>query len=102
MGKDQQDEILKLINTFRDCFALDTRKLRKTDVTGMHIRLHDVVTVTYRPYRLAYSIRNIVRDTVQDLMDNGILRESESPYSSPILLVKKKSVNIECVSIIVP
>jgi hypothetical protein len=57
----------------------------------MHIRLHDDVPVTYRPYRLAYSERNIVRDIVQDLMDNGIVRESESPYSSPILLVKKKT-----------
>jgi hypothetical protein len=87
LQEDQQDEILKLKNEFQDCFALDTRELGKTNVTDMHIRLHDDVPVTYRPYRLAYSERNVV----QDLMDNGIVRESESPYSSPILLVKKKS-----------
>jgi hypothetical protein len=87
LGKDQQDEILKLTNEFRDCFALDSTELGKTNVTDMHIRLHDDVPVTYRPYRLSYSERNVV----QDLMDNGIVRESESPYSSPILLVKEKS-----------
>jgi hypothetical protein len=101
LEEDQQDEILKLINEFRDCFALDTRELGKPNVTDMHIRLHDDVPVTYRPYRLAYSERKIVRDIVQDLMDNGIVRESESPYSSPILLVKKKSGEYR-MSIIVP
>jgi hypothetical protein len=57
----------------------------------MHIRLNDDVPVTYRPYRLAYSERTMVRDIVQDFLDNGIVRESESPYSSPVPLVKKKS-----------
>jgi hypothetical protein len=91
LGKDQQDEILKLINKFRDCFAVDAKELGKTNVTDMHIRLHDDVPLTYRSYRLSYSERIIVRGIVQDLMDNGIVREYESPYSSTILLVKKKS-----------
>jgi hypothetical protein len=89
LGEDQRNEILELINEFRDCFALTTSELGKTNVTDMHIRLHDDVHVTYRPYRLAYSERTVVRKIIQDLMDNGIVRESESPYSSPILLVKK-------------
>jgi hypothetical protein len=72
-------------------FALTTGELGKRHVIDMHVRLHDDVPVTYRPYRLAYSERIVVRKIIQDLMDNGIVRESESPYSSPILLVKKKS-----------
>jgi hypothetical protein len=60
-------------------------------VTDMHLRLHDDVPVTYCPYCLDYSERTAVRKIFQNLMDNGIVRESESPYSSPIFLVKKKS-----------
>jgi hypothetical protein len=61
------------------------------NVKDMHIRLIDDVPVSYRPYRFAYSKRALVREIVKDLMDNGIIRESESPYSSPILTVKKKT-----------
>jgi hypothetical protein len=91
LGVDQQSEVLTLINEFRDCFASNTKELGRAEAFDMHIRLNDDVPVTYRPYRLAYSERTMVRDIVQDLLDNGIVRESESPYSSPVLLVKKKS-----------
>jgi hypothetical protein len=63
----------------------------------MHIRLIDDVPVSYRPYRLAYSERALVREIAKDLMDNGIIWESASPYSSPILLVKKTGEYRMCV-----
>jgi hypothetical protein len=87
----RQKEILGLINEFRNCFALDTTELGKSSTTEMHIRLLDDEPVTFRPYRLAYWERAAVREIIQDLLSNGIVRESESPYSSPIILVKKKS-----------
>uniref|UniRef100_A0A1Y1KQJ6 Reverse transcriptase domain-containing protein n=1 Tax=Photinus pyralis TaxID=7054 RepID=A0A1Y1KQJ6_PHOPY len=83
--------VLNLINEFRNCFAGNTTELGKTTVTEMQIRLNDDVPVTYRPYRLAYPERESVRGIVQDLIANGIVQESQSPYASPILLVKKKT-----------
>jgi hypothetical protein len=91
LGTEQQGEVLQLINEFRDCFAVSTKELGNANVKGMQITLQDDIPVSYRPYRLAYSERNVVRRIVQDLLNNGIIRDSESPYSSPILLVKKKS-----------
>jgi hypothetical protein len=88
---EQQGEVLQLINEFRDCFAVSTKELGNANVKGMQITLQDDIPVSYRPYRLAYSERNVVRGIVQDLLNNGIIRDSGSPYSSPILLVKKKS-----------
>jgi hypothetical protein len=84
-------QVLQLLNEFRDCFASDTCELGKTTITKMHIELNDNVPVTYRPYRLAHPEREAVRELVQDLLTNGIIRESQSSYSSPILLVKKKT-----------
>nr|XP_037869898.1 uncharacterized protein LOC110385666 isoform X2 [Bombyx mori] len=47
--------------------------------------------VERRPYRLSPIERERVRAIVKELMEHGIVRESKSPYSSPIILVKKKN-----------
>ncbi|XP_064211658.1 uncharacterized protein LOC103313554 isoform X2 [Tribolium castaneum] len=68
----QFEQLLQLVNEFRDCFA------------------RNVAEIVYRPYRLSHHERRIVRDIVNDLLGSGVIRESDSPYSSPILLVRKK------------
>lgn len=57
---------------------------------SMNIRLNSDIPVNYRPYRLSYAETLRVRDIIADLLKTGIIRESESEYASPILLVKKK------------
>ncbi|CAK1577951.1 unnamed protein product [Parnassius mnemosyne] len=56
----------------------------------MHIKLTTDVPVYYRPYKLSHGEKLKVRTIVKDLLDKGIIRESDSEYASPILLVKKK------------
>lgn len=79
-------QLIKLINEFRDCFAQNLPELGKTTLTEMTIDLSDV-----RPYRLSYSEREVVREMIDELKENGIVRDSRSPFASPILLVRKKN-----------
>lgn len=46
--------------------------------------------VSVRPYKQAQFQKDENERIVQDILQQGIIRESCSPYSSPILLVKKK------------
>ncbi|KAJ3653992.1 hypothetical protein Zmor_013208 [Zophobas morio] len=87
----QVRDLVSLINEFSDCFASTTKHLGKTDVLKMSIHLQDDNPVVYRPYRLSHYERQVVRDIVKDLLENEIIQESDSPYSSPIVLVKKKN-----------
>lgn len=57
----------------------------------MTITLKDTAPVAYHPRRLAYEERVQVKKIINDLMSNGIIRESQSEYASPIVLVKKKN-----------
>lgn len=50
----------------------------------------DAKPVCYRPYRLSLKEREIVRDKVDDLLNAGIVRESDSSFASPVVLVSKK------------
>jgi hypothetical protein len=46
--------------------------------------------VNQRPYRLPHQQKNAMEDIIKDLIQKGIIRDSSSPYSSPVILVEKK------------
>lgn len=56
----------------------------------LNIRLIDSHVVNRAPARLSLSEKVAVREILRELLDNKIIRESESPYASPIVLVRKK------------
>jgi hypothetical protein len=55
----------------------------------LNIKLKKNDVVYYRPYRLAPIEREKVNNIIQDLLDKGIIKESNSPFASPMILVKK-------------
>lgn len=90
IGKEAKQQS-SLLQEFRDCISYSTSELGKTDAASLSIRCTSDVPIAYRPYRLAENEKSIVRNIIQELLDNNIIRESNSPYASPILLVKKKN-----------
>ena len=49
--------------------------------------------INVRPYRYAHYQKNKIVRQVQDMLQSGLMRPSTSPFSSPVLLVKKKDGN---------
>lgn len=88
---DVTNSLLNLLGTYYDNFVEGVPTKRVT--TGeMKIDLIDPSkTVQRRPYRLSASERQVVKEKVYELLEAGIIRESNSPFSSPILFVKKKN-----------
>lgn len=83
--------LLSTLNSYRDCFAQNINELGCIKGVEIEIQLKDDKPVTYKPYRLSIQERQCVREIVDDLLDNGIIQESHSPYASPIVLVKRKA-----------
>ncbi|RVE43148.1 hypothetical protein evm_012227 [Chilo suppressalis] len=56
----------------------------------LSLRLHSNGILYYRPYRLAPVEKEKLDEIVNDLLNRNIIRESNSVFASPVLLVKKK------------
>lgn len=91
LAPNQKLELQNLLTKYRDCFSFSLKDLGFTTAGEVVIELKDTEPVVYRPYRMSYGERALVRDMVQEMLEAGILRESSSPYASPIVLVKKKT-----------
>ena len=67
-----------------------------TDVPGLaNILEHKIVTntdtpVRLKPYPLPYAMTEVVKEEVEGMWQQGFIEPSESPYSSPIVIIKKK------------
>ena len=63
-----------------------------------HIKLTSDQPVRSRPYPVPYSLRESLKKDITDMMKMGVIRESTSPYASPVVVVKKKdNTNRVCV-----
>lgn len=56
-----------------------------------HIHLQpNASPVNVRPYRYPHIQKTETEKIVKDLLDNGVIRPSVSPFASPVLLLRKK------------
>ena len=87
---DQVSEARSLINKWSDIFSKGPTDLGKTDLVKHSIKLNDD-TPFKEPYRrIPPGLYEEVRVHLKEMLDAGAIRESESPYSSNVVLVRKK------------
>ena len=87
LNDEQQNEVMEVLKRYEEIF---TEIPGKASVTEHKIDLTDDCPIRYKPYPLPYAKRGEIREEIQNMMDTVIVRESSSPYASPLVVVKKK------------
>ena len=70
--------------------TLNGDKLKGTDLIRHRIELTDDKPVNAKQHKLPHNLKKEVDKQVKQMLDKGIIRESDSPFKSPVWIVPKK------------
>ena len=80
-----------------DVFAKDIYQLKDCSVLEHEIKLKDETPIACKQYPLTPQERQEATRQVSEMMDAGILEPSDSPFSFPVIMVKKKDGSMRLV-----
>ena len=80
--------LLKYAHVFHD---EESNDFKATDVVEHEINLNDPTPVRRPQYRTPFALRGEMKAQIGKMLEKGVIRESCSPWTSPAILVPKRS-----------
>ena len=86
----QSKQLYVLLQDFSDLFSKGTDDLGSTDLVTHTINTGDAQPLRQPPRRVPLAMREVAEMVVQAMLSNGQIEPSNSPWVSPVMLVKKR------------
>ena len=90
LGKVSQKRLRDLFERYADVFSRHPGDIGPTNRTRHRIDTGDATPIKQRPRRIPLKVRDQVEKQKEKMLQDGIIEESESPWCSPVVLVRKK------------
>ena len=87
LNDSERQEVRNLVNEFPDVF---TDKPGLTDLLEHEIKTTTDTPIRLKLYPLPFAMTDVVSNEIEKMLEMQVIEPSESAYSSPIVLVKKK------------
>ncbi|UYV63435.1 hypothetical protein LAZ67_2004061 [Cordylochernes scorpioides] len=91
LTEDQQNKMMNVLKKFSNVFDFSGKSQPARSKIKHKIDTGDHAPTKQRPYRVSGMERKIIQQEVDRMMKQDIIQFSESPWSSPVVLVKKKN-----------
>ena len=80
-------DLEKLFEANKDAFAEDKRQIGTSQLIKMSTDTGDACPIAKKPYTLALKHYDWVKEEIDKLLEAGVIRESHSSWSAPIVVV---------------
>lgn len=89
MSSNREEELSALLAAFEDIFAEPTTlPPKRTHEHIIHLKGPEPISV--KPHRYPTVQKDAMEEMVREMLDSGIIRNCTSPFSAPMVLLKKK------------
>lgn len=87
----EREQLISMLSKHREVFAVNPNAPPVSTKTKMHVRLQDpnAQPIRSHPYRVPVHLQDVMKGLVNNMVSNGIVRKSSSPWASPVVLVTK-------------
>ncbi|XP_077862852.1 uncharacterized protein LOC144344999 [Saccoglossus kowalevskii] len=90
LSQEQMQIVQEVLQRNHVSFSKSDSDLGRCTNVAHKINLRDERPVKQRARRIPPALYDEVRQQLRDMLNSGVIRESSSPWSSPLVLVKKK------------
>ena len=90
LTSEQKTQLERILRDNSDLFAQSDADLGQTPLTRLNIDTSGAAPVSQAPYKTPFSQRKYVEEQIRKMEEAGIIRQSISPWASPIVIVGKK------------
>ncbi|GIY87787.1 hypothetical protein CDAR_511701 [Caerostris darwini] len=90
LNQDDKTKLLTLLDRYKSVFAQSVSDLGSCDIVQHEINLTDKLPIRQKPYRVPYALKSEMKHQINTLLEAGIIQPSNSAYSAPVMLVKKR------------
>ena len=94
LGKAEAEQVRQLLVEYADVFSKGPMDLGHTDAVKHHIRTGNAPPIRQQPRRLPIALREEANKAVEEMKSQGVIEPSSSPWSSPVVLVRKKDGSV--------
>lgn len=90
MNQEQEHELTLLLAKFLEVFHEISGLPPHWGITHSIVLQEGTAPISVRPYCYPHHHKSEIEKQVNEMLQQGIIRHSDSPFSSPVILVKKK------------
>ena len=90
LSASERQQLIDLLASYKNAISWSKYDLGQTDLVEHSIDTGDHEPIRSAPYKQPVKLQEVTHQLVEEMLGNEIIESSRSPWSSPIVLVKKK------------
>ncbi|UYV77623.1 hypothetical protein LAZ67_15001761 [Cordylochernes scorpioides] len=83
----EKEQLKQVLEKYADLFSSG---LGRSNLAKHRIDTEGAKPIKHKPYRVSAKKREIIKEKIDEMLRDGIIRPSSSPWSFPVILVKKR------------